>query len=200
MIKFSGLTRGRTLAACGVIALATGTVCAQTSAKRFAITDGSVLAAMQRKQVSLHGVQLRITSPMTSSVAEPELEVRTLIMADKHTAQLLVGCRNAAECLPFYASATWPAGVEVTEIRPGAAHRDDVSREPANHTSSGDASSLHAGSPATLLLDGARVHVMLRVVCMESGGPGERVRVTTLDRRQEYIADVIAPGLLKGAF
>ena len=188
------------IAACGLLTLAGISAHAQASAKRFPITNIAVMAAMQREQVPLSGVQIRITSPITASVGEPELEIRSLTMGDRQSAQLLVECRNPAQCLPFYASASWPAGVEVAEIRAGAARRNDPSKESVNRPVSGDVISFRAGSSATLLLDGERVHVVLRVVCLESGEPGEKVRVTTPDRRQEYIADVIAPGVLKGSF
>ena len=187
---------------CAVFAVAATTAgsCGQSSPKRYPISNGAIIAAMQLKGVPVSGLQIRIAAPITASVAHPELDIRSFAMGDKHTAQLLMSCRSSAECLPFYVSASWPVEMDAANLReslePGANPSPDV----ANRTFSGDVHSFRAGSTATLLLDGQRVHVMLRVVCLESGEPGERVRVATPDRRQEYVVDVIAPGVLKGTF
>ena len=190
------------LVVCCQIALAgcAASAWGQGAASRFPIGNAAVIAAMQQRQVPVSGLQVRIAAPITASVAHPELEIRSLTMGDKHTAQLLVSCRNSAECLPFYVSAAWPdeedaAGLHMSLERAAKSLHDLKDRLP-----DADGNSFRAGSQATLLLDGERVHVMLRVVCLQSGEPGERVRVTTPDRRQEYVADVIAPGVLKGTF
>jgi flagella basal body P-ring formation protein FlgA len=54
------------------------------------------------------------------------------------------------------------------------------------------------GSTATLLLDSDRVHIRFPVVCLENGVPGQKIRVTGVDRRQVYMAEVIDGTLLKG--
>jgi hypothetical protein len=155
---------------------------------------------MQQRQLPVSGVQIRLAAPITSSVAGPELAIHSLTMGDKHSAQLLVGCRNSAECLPFYVSASWPVEVDVASLRANLPDSAEGLRDGAKRTFSEDVRTFRAGSTATLLLDGERVHVTLRVVCLESGEPGEKVHVTTPDRRQEYVVSVIAPGVLKGTF
>ena len=183
--------------ACGLLAKGAD---GQTMAVRFAVKNSAVITALQQKQLPVSGVQVTISAPITALVAEPRLIVRSLTMSDKHSARLLLECRNATECLPFYASASWPADVDVQSLHVAVARGADASGESGNRSSTADVISLRAGSPATLLLDGERVHVMLRVVCLESGDPGDKVRVTTSDRRQQYVADVVSPGVLKGTF
>jgi hypothetical protein len=172
----------------------------QAPAKRFPITSGAIIAAMEQRQLPVNGVQVRLAAPITASVAEPALDIHSLMPGDKHSAQLLVGCRNSAECLPFYVSVSWPVEVDVATLHNSLVHETENGRDAAVRAVPAEASALRAGSPATLLLDGDRVHVTLRVVCLESAEPGEKVRVTTPDRRQQYVASVIAPGVLKGTF
>jgi hypothetical protein len=173
---------------------------AQAPATRFPIASPSILSAMQQKQMPVSGVQLRLAAPITASVEAPVLEVRLLTPGDKHSAQLLVACRNSAECLPFYVSASWPVEVDVATLHNGFVHATGATHDVVDRSSSDDTNTLRAGSSATLLLDGERVHVTLRVVCLDGGEPGEKVRVTTLDRRQSYVARVISPGVLRGNF
>ncbi len=182
------------------IAAMAGGASGQASPKRYPISDRAIISAMQERRVPVSGLQIRIAAPITASVAHPELDIRSFTMGNKHSAQLLMSCRNSAECLPFYVSASWPVEMDAANLNGSLVPGANPTREAANRTFSGDLYSFRAGSIATLMLDGDRVHVMLRVVCLESGEPGERVRVATPDRRQEYDADVIAPGVLKGTF
>ncbi len=57
---------------------------------------------------------------------------------------------------------------------------------------------LRAGSRAKLILEGERLHIELAVVCLEGGDPGRTIRVTGLDHRQTYTAEIIDGSLLKG--
>jgi hypothetical protein len=48
------------------------------------------------------------------------------------------------------------------------------------------------------MLDSDRVHIRLSVICLESGVPGQTIRVTGKDRKLVYRAEVIDGSLLKG--
>jgi flagella basal body P-ring formation protein FlgA len=43
------------------------------------------------------------------------------------------------------------------------------------------------------------MRITLRVICLENGARGERVRVSSTDHKRIYQAEVIDPGLLKSA-
>jgi flagella basal body P-ring formation protein FlgA len=58
---------------------------------------------------------------------------------------------------------------------------------------------MHAGAPATLLLEGARVHIRLAVVCLENGAPGQTIRVASRDHRQTYMAKVVDEEVLRAS-
>ena len=63
---------------------------------------------------------------------------------------------------------------------------------------SSEAPVLRSGSPATLDFDEERVHVRVQVICLESGATGDKIRVTTRDHKQIYVAEIVAPRALKG--
>lgn len=200
--RYSSAVRAAGVISFGVLSFvaANGRLSGQSSRSRFPIRESAIKTAMQQKQIPVGGVEIKIAAPITSSALEPQLSIRSITPGDKHNAQMLIECKNAAECLPFYASASWPANVDLASLRESLTHEASAQKSTASRLASADPASLRAGSPATLLLDGERVHVMLRVVCLEGGDAGAKVRVTTPDRRQQYVADVIAPGILKGIF
>jgi flagella basal body P-ring formation protein FlgA len=55
-----------------------------------------------------------------------------------------------------------------------------------------------AGSRATLWIEAERLHIKVLVVCLEKGVPGQTIRVSSLDRKQTYRAEVIDSTQLKG--
>jgi hypothetical protein len=164
--------------------------------KRYPVTSEMVVAAMHMRQLPVEGVQVRIAAPITATVANPMLEIETLTRTDERSAQMRVACRVRSECLTFYVSATWsgavakvvPASLELTpQHEPG----EEIEREVGF--------SVRTGAPMTLLIEDDKVHVRMRVVCLQSGGPGDTVRVATPDHRL-YRAEVVSPTLLKGSF
>lgn len=55
-----------------------------------------------------------------------------------------------------------------------------------------------AGSRATLLIEAKRLHIKVPVVCLEKGVAGQTIRVSSLDRKQTYRAEVVDSTQLKG--
>jgi hypothetical protein len=176
----------------------------QTPARRFPLAERDVMLAMQQRGLPLEGLQLRPAAAITSSVASPDLDIRSLTPSGRRTAQLVVACRNSSECLPFYVSAAWSADVNTAEMHarfdPPTASARKATAAASKTAAEEETQALRPGSPALLLLEGERVHVRMRVVCVEAGDPGASVRVTTPDRKQAYQAEVIGPGVVKGSF
>lgn len=57
---------------------------------------------------------------------------------------------------------------------------------------------IHVGSRATLLLEGRRIHIQLQVLCGQSGDSGDKIQVTTMDRKQVYTAEILASNVVRG--
>lgn len=181
---------------------------------RFPVKPEQVVLAMQGRDWLMDGVQVRLAAPVTATVSEPALDIKSVAASYGHETLLRVTCRVSAECLPFFASAVWPAEAPMPGLPPkrnktGVIHTDHAMEGQLPATlelqagSSAEANVLmppviRAGSLATLVLDGPRVHIRMSVVVAQTGHVGDTVRVTTPDRKQVYVAEVLTPELLKG--
>jgi hypothetical protein len=95
-------------------------------------------------------------------------------------------CENSSECLPFYVIVRSKTG-----LPSGASHALD-------QTEIVMAPVLHGGQPTTLFLQSQTVQITLPVVCLQSGRPGEHIRVASLDRKRTYEVEVLESGLVRG--
>jgi hypothetical protein len=173
----------------------TGGIWAQGPVKRYPVTDEMVVSAMKERALPVEGVQVRIAAPITASVANPMLEIETLRQVDAHSVQMRLSCRNRPECLTFFVSATWASVPTAVSLAPKIALPETrLGTEPAG------SATLRAGSPAVLVIEDEKVHIRMRVVCLQAGGAGDTVRVTTPDHRQAYAAEIVGPSVLRGSF
>lgn len=183
------LTRALLCSGC-LMELACNPVYAQALA-RFPLTPQQVLLAMQGRNWHLEEVQIRLAAPVTATVKEPALEINAVSQGHGPEVLLRMSCRVHSECLPFYASATWPAEGAKPALITVARKESMMAKLPAS------AEAL-AGNHATLLLEDGPIHIRLPVVLAQSGHVGEIVRVTTPDRKQTYQAELLSSNLLKG--
>ncbi len=175
---------------------------------RFAVTADQVVAAMQGHAWPVSGVQVRLPAAITTAVADPKLGIETASMLTAHQARLRIVCRVPAACLPFFATAVWPDSAEPVSPPSGeslaAGRTTPASTEPAStepKTPAQDASphKLRAGAPVVLMLEGERIHIRLQAISLQGGEPGDHIRVSTRDRRQTYVAEILTPTLLRGS-
>lgn len=172
-----------------------------------------VRLAMQKRNWPLAGVEIRLAAPITATVAQPTLEIASVTAQAGHQAMLRMVCRTRSECLPFYASAAWPTEAPMPDLLAKDGERSiSASSGPALKSQSYPALSIESssagaapeplvirvGNSATLILEGERIHIRLPVIFAQSGHVGDKVRVTTPDRKQVYVAEVLSSELLKG--
>jgi len=197
---------GRTLwlaASCASMCMAAAS--AQQPGPRFALRPEQIELAMERAQMPMRGVQVKLAAPVTSSSANAKLEIRSVAMVSPRELRLRIGCSELTECLPFFAVATYPEAIGRAALPVKLDEKSAGSEQPAHDlkkasASSGSAALMRSGSPATLDLDSNKVHVRIEVVCLENGAAGEKVRVATRDRKLTYVAEVVTSTLLKGTF
>ena len=177
---------------------------AQT-ARRFPVSSEQVLAAMRARGWEVQGVQVTMAAPMTAAVADPALAIQTITMLGTHEARLRMVCRAQAACLPFFATAVWPESTESTSLPQalmghGAREKETLrAAEPVFAGVEPGQPKLRVGTAATLLIDVERIHIRVQVVCLEGGVPGDKIRVTTRDHKQAYMAEIVTPTMLKGS-
>ena len=182
---------------------------AQAVSTRFAIENPQVVRAMAAASLPVEAVEVKIAAPITSVKANTVIEVESVSPIGHHAVRLRLECRDS-ECLPFFAEVTFPDAVDVTKLRGLKTSRDAAVQgsQTASQTSVSESSSkpapardvptLRAGAPATLVFDEDRIHIRLEVISLQAGRAGSRVRVSSPDHKQIYVAEVVTPTLVKG--
>lgn len=177
---------------------------------RFAIAASQVTRAMDLASLPVEGASVRLAAPFTSSRANAVMEVESVTSMGHHAARLRLVCKDHSECIPFFAEVTFPDAVDVTKLcgvktsrvasvqGSEAANQASVSESPSQPAPAKEAAVLRAGAAATLAFDADRIHIRLEVISLQTGSAGSRVRVSSLDHKQFYVAQVVTPTLLKG--
>ncbi len=184
---------------CGLMFLMAESALAVTSTQ-FPISSKEILLAMQNSELPVEGVQVILAAQVNTSTAEPALNLESVVALDGHSEQIKLSCRVHAQCRPFYALARLPErqgslGAQAYAQLFAQGRREHASSLPVAGDPTGI---LRAGSHATLVIDEDRLHIRLPVICMQGGTPGDRIRVTTVNRRQTYEAIVLNGAELKG--
>jgi hypothetical protein len=182
---------------------------AQALPTRFVIEASQVTRAMGEASLPTDGVEVKLAAPFTSSVANAKVEVESISSIGAHAVRMRLACSDRAQCVPFFAVATFPDAIDATKLHgvktPQLAGRQN-SASPnqadvkVKSTPASDTASVRAGAPVTLELDEDKIHIRLEVICLQGGTAGNRVRVSSLDHKQIYTAQVVTPTLLKGEF
>jgi hypothetical protein len=182
--------------------------------QRAAIRLEDVVAALNLAKLPLENAEVKLMAQNTAAIEAPRLEVRAVEPWGDRDARVRLGCEAHEQCLPFYVAVHWVdatlarAALHAATVLPAhSAPATSAKHEPAAVpgpaatviANAADAEiHVHAGSHATLLIDGERLHIRLPVICLENGAPGRTIRVTALDHKQTYRAEVVDSTLLKG--
>jgi hypothetical protein len=176
-------------AACMIAAAAPG---------REAITTSQIADAVRQAGMPVTAEQVTLLSHVTAIDAEPLLKVESMEPIGNREMRVRLNCTKRAECLPFYAvirsSDTSAQQVQASLREPVMPASSQT--EPANEHSGSVA--IRSGSPATLLIDGGRVHIRVAVVSLENGSIGQTIRVVSKDHTTTYTAEVESATTLRG--
>jgi hypothetical protein len=181
---------------------------AQAVSNRFAIEASQVTRAMEIASLPVDGIDVKMAAPVTSSIANAQVKVESVSAVGAHAVRMRLSCNDRAQCLPFFAVATFSDAIDVTTLH-GVKTSQIVGKQSSTTANQGDTKvksaandtgSVRSGAPATLELDENRIHIRLEVICLQGGAPGSRVRASSLDHKQIYVAQVVSPTLLKGEF
>jgi hypothetical protein len=169
-------------AACAVLPAATASM-------RYAITAERIAEAVSMTGAQVVPEQVILPATIVASVPYPRLSVKSIDRTGDERATARLECAIPEQCLPFIVTLRMTADPSVESSH---------GRSTAILQSKASPPAVRAGSPATLLLEGAHVHITISVICLESGAPGKTIRATDRDRRQVYTAQVVRDGLLEG--
>lgn len=170
---------------------------AQELPRRYPVTSESIVAAMGAKGLTVNGVTVSLATPISATVENPVLEVVSVTPEGERAAQLLVSCRSRLDCPSFYATARWSnaAGNSGISASPGFKRVSQSNfRAPGTTQPEGY---LKIGSRTVLQLEGERIHIEMRVICLEAGGPGDKIHVSTPDRKETFEVEVVDASLTR---
>ena len=107
-------------------------------------------------------------------------------------ARVKLRCQSSHDCLPFYvvlhgADAGSLARAAQAAPLPGANRPAQKQRV------------IKGGDPATLVLQGSVMQIVMPVICLQNGVRGQTIRVSSTDHKKIYEAEVVETGLLKGS-
>lgn len=156
-----------------------------------AITAEFIADTLSAAGMKVSAQQVTLLADVVASTNKPALRVESMERWGDHRMKVRLACDSNSECLPFLVAVNWNGedAITATSSRSGA-----VSQTKAGT----DAIVVHAGSPATLLLDGDHVHIQLPVFCLENGAAGQTVRVVSKEQRKTFTAQVLSDSVLKG--
>ncbi len=175
------------------VMIAGAVVSASAATTRCAIASDLIAAKMNEMGIQVSPDQIVLLTDVTATVPSPVLKVSSVEKLDHERMLVRLECEQSEQCLPFFVSiapghendaqTTPPAGLSPVHLPARYAARPPV---------------LRSGTPAKLLLQGEHVQITLSVICLESGAPGQTIRVTDKEHRMFYSAEVVNGALLKG--
>jgi len=157
------------------------------------ITTQQIAAAVNGAGLKISAEQVVLLTDVVATTSAPALQVESMEQWGERRMKVRIGCVNSGECLPFFVAVDWGSK--------DAGGPADADRLPANvlRPNAGPKSIVvRAGSPATLLLDGEHIHIKLSVICLENGTSGQTIRVSSMDHRLTYTAQVGEGAILRG--
>ena len=157
------------------------------------ITQAQIAAAISAAGLEVTADQVSLLADVVATSAAPSLVVESMQPWGDHRMKVRLTCTSSEQCLPFFVA---------LHLNAQASPHAVATSDPAAIASAKiDAKNfvVHAGAPATLLLDGGHVHIRIAVVCLENGVAGQTIRVASRDHRQTYVAKVVDDAVLRAS-
>ena len=155
---------------------------------RGAITTDEVAAAIRAAGMLVSSQQVSLLTEITASSNMPALKVESIERWGNNAMKVRLSCTGPQECLPFFVAVH---GIEANNSRLLMAASDGASAIGGAAKASSGPIVMRSGAPATLFIDGQRIHIRLSVVCLDNGAIGQSIRVTSKDRKNVYTANVV---------
>jgi hypothetical protein len=162
----------------------------QAAVARIAISTARIVDAMASAGIAVSPDRIEVLSGANSATEHATMRVVSVSHGNAGTLQVKLRCQDNHECLPFYVvvhGVDGKAGGAKVRAVPGA------TASPLQ-----DQDIVRGGDHATLILESPDSRMSFPVVCLQSGARGQKVRVSSPDRKRFYDAEVVAAGIVKG--
>jgi hypothetical protein len=176
----------------GILALGLISPAAALAAQNV-ITAEQVAIALSSAGVNTTAKQVVLLTNVVASTSDPALKVESTEQWSDQGMKVRVSCVKSEECLPFFVAIRGSRAQAVPAFV--AEHSSIAAIRPKSDSS---VLVVSAGSRETLLLEGGHVHIQMSVVCLESGAIGQTIRVTSLDHKQTYLAEISSGQIVRG--
>jgi hypothetical protein len=156
-----------------------------------------IASVLATRGITVLPSQIEWLTEVRANRPDPELEVIAVDAWGKRQAKVRLRCRQSQECLPFYVLINWPSQSAAQTVIHGLSIARPHSS--ASHTPQREPLSVRTGEVATLVIDGDQIRMQMPVICLSNGSVGKRIRVSSLDHKRIFRAEVVGVKLLKGA-
>lgn len=153
------------------------------------ITPAMLVEALAKEEPAMADANIAVPAGIVAREAAPDfvvLSVEPAAGAGDHY-WVKIGCRNAGECLPFFASVATDKPLKCGG-RQQSSGRVVAASIPV----------MHAGDHAKLVIRRERSVIELVVVALESGGIGQTIRIASPDYRQMFHGQIVSATELEG--
>jgi hypothetical protein len=161
-------------------------------AQRFAISPDAVAQAMRSRGLQVQAEQVWLPGPVSASQAAPRLQIVSARKLNQSEMAVRIECEKNAVCLPFYVVLRGSDQARILALI--ASERADGGK--LKHAAAKPC--IRTGDRASLVMEKQDMRITLPVIALQSGRPGETIRVTDTDRKKQFRAEVVGPALLKG--
>jgi len=165
---------------------------AQPRETRFSISPQRVTDALIAAGVPVASHQVRFLSPVSANVADSAVQVMSVAKWTGDALKVELRCQDHRACLPFYVLLN--AGTADT---PGPTIGSTATASPKTLEVPVKQVLMRDGDPATLVFENTTLRITLPVICLQSGNRGQKIRVSSKDRKHFFKAEIVDLGLLK---
>ena len=159
--------------------------------EHYPISTGNVAATISASGMTKLPEQVTFLTEVVATSPAPALKLRSVEKIGSERLSARIECISSDECLPFFVAIQTVQGSEQQIAAISARY------SPAGTTSRA-AAVVRAGTIVNLFLDGEHLHIRIPVVCLESGAPGQSIRVQDKSKRLVFTAQVVDGSAVRG--
>ncbi len=155
-----------------------------------------VTRAVVAAHPELAGDSIELPTAIPTREAAPQLEagpVEHWSSTPNQPGHVRLRCLSETVCRPFYAT----VHLRLLQEQSKNAEPNRTERE-SRLAPTAEATLMHAGTHASMLIDSGRIHLRIPVTCLASGGLGAPVRVSGPKSSRVYLATVVDGTTVRG--
>lgn len=157
----------------------------------YPISVGNVAATISASGIAVSPEQVTFPTEVVATTPAPALKLSSVEKIGSERLLVRMECIQSDECLPFF------VGIRVEPTSEGQTAAISA-RYSIARSAPRAAFVVRAGAIVNLSLDGEHVHIRVPVTCLESGAPGQTIRVEDKTHRLVYSAQVVDASAVRG--